>query len=168
MSRLPSLGAPPRSRAHAGLARLRASRRWRCCPRAAAESGDSCSPGRHLADAGAARASRYPAPGRSWRRSSSPGHRRGRSLSRKHLVRLPRAPQPPGQRARAIVRVARLFSVTDDSLLRDIIPIEALAAHMLPPSTSELSTQYFDSQLRVFHLQRNLSQVELARQLMRR
>jgi transcriptional regulator with XRE-family HTH domain len=65
-----------------------------------------------------------------------------------------------------IVRVVRLFSVTADSLLRDTIPIEELAAHrLLSANTSELSTQYFGTQLRVLRLQRNLSQVDLARQL---
>ncbi len=65
-----------------------------------------------------------------------------------------------------IVRVARLFGVTVDSLLRDTIPVEALEAYRLPSSSqSELSPQHFGIQLRALRLQRNLSQVDLAQQL---
>src|SRR5262245_56888012 len=48
-----------------------------------------------------------------------------------------------------IIRVARLFAIKADWLLRDTLPIEGLEEHLLPStSESELSSQHFGARLR--------------------
>jgi transcriptional regulator with XRE-family HTH domain len=65
-----------------------------------------------------------------------------------------------------IVRVARLFGVTADSVLRDTVSMEDMEApanRSAPPL--DLSPSYFSERLRTLRLQHHLTQVALARQL---
>src|SRR5262249_10254568 len=65
-----------------------------------------------------------------------------------------------------VLRVATLFGVTIDYLLRDVIPTEGIRdGNSEVGSTSGTAGLLFGDKLRALRLQRNLTQLELARQL---
>jgi transcriptional regulator with XRE-family HTH domain len=65
-----------------------------------------------------------------------------------------------------VLRVARLFGVATDYLLRSTIPVEAIQACAIELTTdADVLPSTFGKKLRTLRLDRNLTQVELARQL---
>jgi transcriptional regulator with XRE-family HTH domain len=64
-----------------------------------------------------------------------------------------------------VLRVANVFHVTTDYLLRDTVPVEGVVGSALTQGQVSKTASLFGTKLRALRIQRNLSQRDLTRQL---
>jgi transcriptional regulator with XRE-family HTH domain len=64
-----------------------------------------------------------------------------------------------------VLRVANVFSVTTDYLLRDALPIDYSSAAVASPKTTQTIPGQFSAKLRQLRMRQGTTQVELAEQL---
>jgi transcriptional regulator with XRE-family HTH domain len=89
---------------------------------------------------------------------------RGSPTNRAHIGNVETNSRPPS--LLFVLRIARLFGITTDYLLRDTIPIEVAANHTVTdPSDQTALPMLFGAKLRQLRRQHALAQTELATQL---